>query len=49
MVNHPHLKELVFLDYPNKIDIVAMVIDNECSRFTKAWAPLTAKQLGLEE
>lgn len=30
----------------DKIDIVAMVIDNECSRFTKAEAPLTAIQYG---
>lgn len=30
----------------NKIDMVAMVIDNECSHFTKEDAPLTAIQYG---
>ena len=38
--NNHHLQ----YKYPNRIDWEAMVIDWECSRFTKAAAPLTARE-----
>lgn len=39
-LNNHHLQ----YKYPNRIDWEAMVIDWECSRFTKATAPLTARE-----
>ena len=38
--NNHHLQ----YKYPNRIDWEAMVIDWECSRFTKEAAPLTARE-----
>lgn len=35
--------------YIGKIDVVAMIIDNECSRFTKENNPLTAIQFAQNE
>lgn len=39
-LNNHHLQ----YKYPNRIDWEAMVIDWECSRFTKEAAPLTARE-----
>ena len=39
-LNNHHLQ----YKYPNRIDWEAMVIDWECSRFTKKAAPLTARE-----
>lgn len=39
-LNNHHLQ----YRYPNRIDWEAMVIDWECSRFTKKAAPLTARE-----
>ena len=39
-LNNHHLQ----YKYPNRIDWKAMVIDWECSRFTKEAAPLTARE-----
>lgn len=37
-----HHAEYADNHWPSEMDIDAMIIDNECSRFTKAEAPLTA-------
>ena len=39
-LNNHHLQ----YKYPNRVDWEAMVIDWECSRFTKEAAPLTARE-----